>query len=74
MLADEVAGAVRADVMRLPLAVLVVMASLPVGSNPLIFAQRYGTLQAEATATIVLSTLAFVATLAGWLAVLAWIG
>jgi predicted permease len=56
----------------LPLAVLVVMASLPVGSNPLIFAQRYGTLQAEATAAIVLSTLTFVATLAAWLALLAW--
>ncbi|MDP1690962.1 MAG: AEC family transporter [Burkholderiaceae bacterium] len=58
----------------LPLAVLVVMAALPVGSNPLVFAQRYDTLKAEATATIVFSTLAFVATLAGWLAVLAWIG
>ena len=58
----------------LPLAVLVVMAALPVGSNPLIFAQRYKTLQAEATAAIVFSTLAFVATLAGWLAVLAWVG
>ena len=58
----------------LPLAVLVVLAALPVGSNPLIFAQRYATLQAEATTAIVLSTVAFVATLAGWLAVLAWIG
>ncbi len=56
----------------LPLAVLVVMAALPVGSNPLIFAQRYNTLQAEATAAIVFSTLAFVVTLAGWLALLAW--
>jgi len=57
----------------LPLAVLVVLAALPVGSNPLIFAQRYATLQAEATATIVISTLLFVATLAAWLAMLAWI-
>jgi malonate transporter len=57
-----------------PLAVLVVLAALPVGANPLIFAQRYDTLQAEATATIVISTLAFVASLAGWLALLAWIG
>ncbi len=55
----------------LPLSVLVVMAALPVGSNPLVFAQRYNTLQAEATAAIVFSTLAFVATLAAWLAVLA---
>jgi len=58
----------------LPLAVLVVMAALPVGSNPLVFAQRYNTLQAEATAAIVVSTLAFIVTLAAWLAVLAWIG
>jgi malonate transporter and related proteins len=58
----------------LPLSVLVVMAALPVGSNPLVFAQRYGTLQGEATAAIVFSTLAFVVTLAGWLALLAWIG
>ena len=34
----------------LPLSVLVMMAALPVGSNALIFAQRYQTLQAEATA------------------------
>ena len=58
----------------LPLSVLVVMAALPVGSNPLIFAQRYKTLQAQATAAIVFSTLGFVATLAAWLAVLAWVG
>jgi len=58
----------------LPLGVLVVMASLPVGSNPLVFAQRYATLQGEATAAIVFSTLAFVATLTGWLALLAWVG
>ncbi len=55
----------------LPLGVLVMMAALPVGSNALIFAQRYETLQAEATVAIVLSTLAFVATAALWLAVLA---
>jgi malonate transporter len=58
----------------LPLSVLVMMAALPVGSNPLIFAQRYGTLQAEATAAIVFSTLVFVITAAGWLALLAWLG
>lgn len=55
------------------LAVLVMMAALPVGSNALIFAQRYGTLTAEATAAIVFSTLAFVATATFWLAVLAWL-
>jgi hypothetical protein len=58
----------------LPLSVLVMMAALPVGSNPLIFAQRYGTLQAETTAAIVFSTLVFVVTAAGWLALLARLG
>ena len=57
----------------LPLAVAVMMASLPTGTNALIFADRYRTLQAEATATIVLSTAAFVVTAAGWLALLAWL-
>jgi malonate transporter len=55
----------------LPLAVLVMMAALPVGSNALLFAQRYATLEAEATAAIVASTVAFVATATFWLAVLA---
>jgi len=40
----------------LPLQVVVVMAALPVGTNALIFGQRYRTLEAEATASIVLST------------------
>jgi hypothetical protein len=55
-----------------PLAVLVIAAALPVGSNALLFAQRYATLEGEATAAIVLSTVAFVGTSALWLAVLAW--
>ncbi len=54
----------------LPLAVVVVMAALPAGSNALIFAQRYETLQAETTATIVLSTVAFAFTASFWIAVL----
>jgi hypothetical protein len=57
----------------LPLSVLVMMAAAPVGSNALIFAQRYGTLQAEATTAIVFSTVAFVATAPLWLAVLGWL-
>lgn len=56
----------------LPLAVVVMMAALPVGSNALIFAQRYETLEAEATAAIVLSTVAFALTASLWLAVLTW--
>jgi len=54
----------------LPLSVLVMMAALPVGSNALIFAQRYRTLQAEATAAIVLSTVGFVFSAPLWLALL----
>jgi malonate transporter len=55
----------------LNLAVLVMMAALPVGTNALLFAQRYGVLEAEATAAIVASTFAFVVTAGLWLAVLA---
>jgi malonate transporter len=51
-----------------PLAVIVMMAALPVGSNALIFAQRYQTREAEVTATTVLSTVAFVLTAPLWLA------
>ena len=54
----------------LPLAVVVMAASLPVGSNALIFSQRYETLEAEATAAIVFSTFAFVLTAPAWLALL----
>ena len=49
------------------LAVLVMMAALPVGSNALVFAQRYDTLQAESSTAIVCSTLGFVATAPLWL-------
>ena len=57
-----------------PLAVVVMMAALPVGSNALIFAQRYRTLEAETTAATVFSTLAFVVVAPLWLALLAWLG
>ena len=56
-----------------PLAVVVMMAALPVGSNALIFAQRYHTLEAETTAATVFSTLAFVVVAPLWLALLAWL-
>lgn len=58
----------------LPLSVVVTMAALPSGSNALIFAQRYAAHEAETTAAIVLSTLAFVFTAPLWLALLAGIG
>lgn len=52
------------------LAVVVMMAAMPVGSNALIFAQRYRSGEPEATAAIVVSTLAFTATAPLWLALL----
>jgi predicted permease len=58
----------------LPLAVVVLMASLPTGANALIFAQRYDTLATEATAAIVISTVLFVVTASGWLGILAALG
>ena len=57
-----------------PLAVVVMAASLPTGSNALIFAQRYATLEVEATATIVISTFGFAVTASLWLAVLGALG
>ena len=58
----------------LALAVVVMMAALPVGSNALIFSQRYATLQSEASAAIVFSTLGFVLTAPLWLAAARFIG
>jgi predicted permease len=55
----------------LPLAVVVMMAALPAGSNALMFAQRYATLEGETTAAVVFSTLGFVITAPLWLALLA---
>ncbi len=52
------------------LAVVLLMAALPTGSNALIFAHRYRTLEAEATAAIVLTTVAYAATASLWLWVL----
>lgn len=55
----------------LALDVTVVAAAAPVGSNALLFAQRYRTLEGEASTAIVLSTPAYALTLPVWLAVLA---
>jgi predicted permease len=49
------------------LSVTVLCAALPIGSNPLLFAQRYEALEPETTAAVVASTLAFVATAPLWL-------
>ncbi len=51
----------------LPMTIAVLCAALPTGANVLLFAGRYESHQAEATATIVLSTVAFAATATGWL-------
>ena len=53
-----------------PLAVIVMLAALPTGSNALIFAQRYRCLEAETTAATVISTLLFVFSAPLWLALL----
>jgi malonate transporter len=54
----------------LPLTVIVLVASLPTGSNALLFAQRYQTQVPQATATIVVGTVAFAALAPMWLQVL----
>ena len=53
-----------------PLAVIVMLGALPIGSNALIFAQRYRCREAETTAATVLSTVLFVLTAPLWLSVL----
>jgi predicted permease len=50
---------------------VVLCAALPIGSNAQLFAQRYGAGEAETTAALVASTLAFVLTGSGWLFALA---
>jgi len=57
-----------------PLSVTVLCAALPIGSNPLLFAQRYEVLEAETTAGVVASTLAFVVTAPAWLYAAASVG
>ncbi|RZS54420.1 AEC family transporter [Sphaerotilus mobilis] len=57
----------------LPLSVLVMAAALPIGSNALLFAQRYRTREGEASAVIVVSSVLFAFSAPLWLAVLAWL-
>ena len=47
--------------------------ALPIGSNALIFAQRYRCHEAETTAATVLSTVLFVLTAPLWLSVLSYL-
>jgi hypothetical protein len=53
---------------------LVMLAALSVGRKALIFAQRYGVLQAESPVAIVARTVAFIGNAGLWLAVLAALG
>jgi predicted permease len=53
------------------LAVPVLAAGLPIGTNAMIFAQRYQTLEGESTTAVVLSTFCFIITAPLWLAILA---
>ena len=68
------AAAYAAGLRGIPLSVTVLCAALPIGTNPLLFAQRYEALEAETTAALVASTLAFVATAPLWLFVAAALG
>jgi len=63
-------GSLVVGLTGVPLAIVVLLAALPVGSNALIFAQRYATLPGETSTAIVVSTLAFVVTAPLWLAIL----
>jgi predicted permease len=67
-------AAYAAGLRGVALSVTVLCAALPIGSNPLLFAQRYEALEAETTAALVASTVAFVATAPVWLAVTAALG
>jgi predicted permease len=58
----------------MPLHVAVICSALPVGSNALLFAQRYRTLEGRTTAAIVVSTLTFMVTLPLWLLVINVLG
>ena len=58
----------------LPLAVVVMAGALPVGNNALIFSQRYRTLEAESTATVVVSTFLFACSAPLWLWLLSLLG
>jgi malonate transporter and related proteins len=65
-----VVGYVGFHLRGLPLVVMVLCGGLPIGSNVLLFAGRYDTLQAETTAAIVASTTAFLITGTLWLLLL----
>jgi malonate transporter and related proteins len=54
--------------------VVVLCAALPIGSNALLFAQRYAAMEAETTAGVVASTLAFAGTGIGWLLLVSRVG
>ena len=69
-----VAGRWGAGLHGMALATLVMCAALPPGSNALLFAQRYQTLEGEVSAATVLATFAFVLTAPLWLMVVGLVG
>ena len=69
-----VVGRWAAGLQGVPLATIVMCAALPAGSNSLLFAQRYRTLEGEASTTVVISTFAFALTAPLWLLVVGWVG
>jgi predicted permease len=57
----------------MPLSVIVMVATLPTGSNALLFAQRYESQVPVATAANVVGTVSFAALAPLWLTVLTWL-
>ena len=68
------AAGLAAGLRGLPLAVVTMAAAMPTGTNALMFAQRYRSQEAESTAAIVVSTLAFAVTAPLWLLLVQWLG
>ena len=62
------------DLSGVALAVPVLAAALPIGTNAMIFAQRYQALEGESTTAVVLSTFGFILTAPLWLAILSALG
>ena len=57
----------------LPLTVMVVAASMPIGANVFMFAQRYRVAEGLVTASVVVSTLLALLTVTGAMALMAWL-
>jgi malonate transporter and related proteins len=67
------AGAWLGGLRGLPLTVLVVAASLPMGANVFLFSQRYQACEDEVSAASSLSTLAAALTVSAWMVLMGWV-